>query len=460
MARKVRDAALDSPAARSKLKPRGRPYWRTIERGVHLGYRRLKGRAGTWCMRRYIGEQNYKVEGIGAADDLSDADGVEVLDYWQAVEKVRECRKQHAHKADGQEPTVLTVRTSVEEYVAERDARETRRRRGRPVRSDAHRLGRYVIGREQNGKRKAIAATALADVPLPVLDEDGLQQWRNNLPGTLTSASKQRTINDLKAALNAAYARHRKNLHPSLPGIIKHGLMATSGHDDEAEPVARDNQILDDAKITRLLRAAKRVDAERHWDGHLYRLIVVLYATGARFSQVARLRVGDCQIDRKRLLVPKSRKGRGKSGSTPVPVEQGVIDTLLPVIAGRASDAPLLERWRHRQTKGGKWERAECAAWQSSSEFDRAWDVIRERAKMPDVIPYALRHSSIVRGLRANLPIRLVAALHDTSVQMIERHYAKWIVDGLEELAAQALVPLLPRFGDEEPSNVRRLLQP
>ena len=63
---------------------------------------------------------------------------------------------------------------------------------------------------------------------------------------------------------------------------------------------------------------------------------------------------------------------------------------------------------------------------------------------MPDVIPYALRHSSIVRGLKANLPIRLVAALHDTSVQMIERHYAKWIADGLEELAAQALVPLLP----------------
>jgi hypothetical protein len=63
---------------------------------------------------------------------------------------------------------------------------------------------------------------------------------------------------------------------------------------------------------------------------------------------------------------------------------------------------------------------------------------------MPDVIPYALRHSSIVRGIRANLPIRLVAAMHDTSVVMIERHYAKYIVDGLEELAARAVVPLVP----------------
>jgi hypothetical protein len=40
MARKVKDKALDSREARSKLKVRGKSYWRTIERGLHLGYRR------------------------------------------------------------------------------------------------------------------------------------------------------------------------------------------------------------------------------------------------------------------------------------------------------------------------------------------------------------------------------------------------------------------------------------
>jgi hypothetical protein len=64
------------------------------------------------------------------------------------------------------------------------------------------------------------------------------------------------------------------------------------------------------------------------------------------------------------------------------------------------------------------------------------------------VIPYALRHSSIVRGIRQGLPIRLVAALHDTSIQMIEKHYARWIVDGLEELAARSVVPLVPSPAD------------
>lgn len=54
----------------------------------------------------------------------------------------------------------------------------------------------------------------------------------------------------------------------------------------------------------------------------------------------------------------------------------------------------------------------------------------------------ALRHSSIVRGIRMGLPIRLVAALHDTSVVMIERHYSRWITEGLDELSARAVVPL------------------
>jgi hypothetical protein len=72
---------------------------------------------------------------------------------------------------------------------------------------------------------------------------------------------------------------------------------------------------------------------------------------------------------------------------------------------------------------------------------------IRERADMPEVIPYALRHSSVVRGLRKGLPIQYVAKLHNTSVKMIERHYAKYIAAALEDLARAAVVPLVPQSG-------------
>src|SRR5262249_15542198 len=159
------------------------------------------------------------------------------------------------------------------------------------------------------------------------------------------------------------------------------GLMS-NGHDDgdeDEDASTRDNQILSDAQITRLLRATQDVDTEDGWSGDLYRLVVVLAATGTRFSQAVRMRVADAQIDRRRLCVPVSRKGRGgKSGSTPVPVGADVIEALLPAITGRPSDAPLLEYWRHRQVPGRRWEPFERGPWLSSSQFDRAWAAIRE----------------------------------------------------------------------------------
>jgi integrase len=169
-------------------------------------------------------------------------------------------------------------------------------------------------------------------------------------------------------------------------------------------------------------------------------------ATGARYAQVRRMRVGDAQVSARRLMVPGSYKGRGgNSGSDPVPVGDDVIDVLLSAIAGRPSDAPLFGRWIHEQEpRGIVWKKSERGPWKRG-ELARPWKAIRERAGMPEVIPYALRHSSIVRGLRKGLPIQQVAKLHNTSVKMIERHYAKYIATALEDLARAAVVSLVPR---------------
>ena len=54
MARRLRDSTLDSKDARKKLAPRGKPYYRAIGRGLHLGYRKGKD-GGVWVVRRYVG---------------------------------------------------------------------------------------------------------------------------------------------------------------------------------------------------------------------------------------------------------------------------------------------------------------------------------------------------------------------------------------------------------------------
>ncbi|MEQ8448229.1 MAG: tyrosine-type recombinase/integrase [Nitratireductor sp.] len=438
MGRVLQESTVSTRNARAGL-PVGL-YWRGIDAEVHLGYRRGK-RGGSWLVRWRVGK-GYRQAPIGAADD-SLAEGT--LSFEAAVRAARSlvegARAEARLAATGPMPT---VQDAVFSYIAERDARDSRRA-GRVVRSDAsRRMELHVLGRPAVGRRKAVAATPLAAVELHRLTEVVLRAWREGLPPTLKATTQQRLVNDLKAALNAACAVHRDRIGPTIPMIVKAGLQATK-IDDEAAPVARDNQILSDSDIARLLRAAREIDTEQDWSGDLFRIVLVLAATGARFSQIARLRVVDCQVAERRLMVPVSRKGNGKAGSITVPVGQDVIDTLVPILSGRAPDAFLLERWRNVQVKGSiAWKRDRRGPWQSAAELVRPWQSIRDRAGKPDVIPYALRHSSIVRGIRQNLPIRLVAATHDSSVAMLERHYSRWITSGLEEMVRAAIVPMVP----------------
>src|SRR5215813_171926 len=76
---------LASREARKKLKARANPYYATIGKNIHLGYRRLAKGAGAWSVRRFV-DGKYQAEGIGTADDLAEADGGTVLSFWQASE--------------------------------------------------------------------------------------------------------------------------------------------------------------------------------------------------------------------------------------------------------------------------------------------------------------------------------------------------------------------------------------
>jgi len=129
MARTLRDSKLDSREARARLKVRGRPYWRLIEPGLHLGYRRLAGRPGSWCVRRYVGNQAYTVSKLkGVADDNADADGASVLSFAQAQAAAL------AHKPQARGP--LTVRQAVEAHLEQLQGRGSAR--DSKARANAH----------------------------------------------------------------------------------------------------------------------------------------------------------------------------------------------------------------------------------------------------------------------------------------------------------------------------------
>jgi len=426
MSKVVRDAPLTTPGARTKL--RAGIHWRTVasDKGneVHLGYRRGR-RSGHWLVRWRVGK-GYRQRTLAAADDVFKADGNRVLSFDQAGKAARtavvEARALAAVAATGPVPTVTAA---VERYL---EARATKDGSAGNARDARLRLTKHVL----NDK-------ALADVPLHALTADDLQGWLRRLPASFARSTVRRLSNDLRAALNDAKVDR---------DAVKDGLKLPKGARGrqavESGQVA-DNLILPTADIVRIVGAAIEVDTAGDWDGDLARLVIVLAATGARFSQVRRMRVADVLADA--LMVPASRKGQEGKSLTPVrfPVSPDVIAALRPALTGRRPGDVLLLRPRWKQLSPTVWTKVGRMPWRSASELTRPWRAILTRAKLPaHVIPYALRHSSIVAALRVNLPVRLVAAMHDTSAAMIERHYSKYITDALTDLVRAAAAQIMP----------------
>jgi integrase len=412
---------LETKTARADLPWRAAPYYVAIGQGLDLGYRKGKRtndvdrRGGAWVARRYVGGANpYVVESLDArADDFEDADGAEVLTFWQAQDRARD--RMDGNPTVDAERGLQTVGEAVTTYI---EARVARSKHGRDA---SYRLASAL-------KDEAFSARPLAEIT-----EKDLQHWIDGLPGKLAPATIRRTSNDLRAALTAAVDKNWRNLPDTIRNEIKAGLKPPPNAGGEAR-----HALLTDADVRRIVDAAYEVDAD------FGALVLVLAATGARFSQVARITVAGLQVDAERLIVPASIKGKGdkKRPSIAVPVGPDVIARLKPLVVGRAGQESLLMRWVHRQTGPATWERVKRAPWDAASLMQRPWRKTLDGARVAPIEPYALRHSSIVRMLRKGIPVRIVAGLHDTSTAMIERHYSAHILDMADELARQAIVSL------------------
>jgi len=89
MPRQVKDARLDTREKRKKLERRREPHWRKLDRGSHLGYQK-GAEGGYWVVRRRTEEGRYQFHSLGNADDgARDADGTEILDFYQAQDQAR-----------------------------------------------------------------------------------------------------------------------------------------------------------------------------------------------------------------------------------------------------------------------------------------------------------------------------------------------------------------------------------
>ena len=129
-------------------------------------------------------------------------------------------------------------------------------------------------------------------------------------------------------------------------------------------------------------------------------------------------------------MMPSARKGKGtkRVERRPVPIPAALAAKLRAAAGKRPGGDPLLinldgTRWQHH-------------------DHVRPFALATAQAKRAGVTAYALRHSSIIRALLAGVPVRVVAASHDTSVMMIERSYSAYVLDHSDAVSRAALLDL------------------
>src|SRR6516164_9765428 len=256
MARTIRDAALETRAARSRLKPNGQPYYRGLEPGLHLGYRKPRAGAGKWLARLNV-EGKYNYHPLGTAGDAVEA-------YIRSLE------------AEGRARTSLAVlRCS----------------------ANAHIL------------------PALGHVELAKLTSEQLQRWRDDLARKSAhvrtrSGEPQRyrarsDDTDGSRARRASANRIRAMLFRALNLAYEHGHVAS----DQAWRRVKPFKGVTKARLRYLTMA----EAKRLINGASSEFRPLLQAallTGARYGSLGQLTASDLSLDAGTLRL-RTRKGDG-----------------------------------------------------------------------------------------------------------------------------------------------------
>jgi integrase len=410
MARRVRDRGIETRDARRKLKASGKPYWRAIGKGLHVGYRKGKT-SGVWVLRRYLGGQNYSMHTIAEADDVLDADGEDILDFWQAQEAARNLRQTPKRGA-------YTVKDAVEDYV--------NRLEGRPSWHDTKK------------RLEAFVLPAFGDKPVSDLDADEIRTWHRAIAKT---PARSRTAKGAEQAYRAGdikepeIARKRQASANRCLAIFKAALNQ-AWRDQKVEsndawqrvelfrgvdiPRAR---YLSVAEAQRLINAAQ---------GDFRVLVQSALQTGARYQELARLRVADFNADSGTLHIRKTKTNKDRHI---VLTDEGR-GFFSQLATGHPGTALLL----------GK-------EWKASRQAPLIHDACRHAGIEPPLNFHALRHTWASLSVMAGMPLMVVARnLGHADTRMVERHYGhlapSYVADEIRKHA--------PKFG-KTPSNVRAL---
>jgi integrase len=186
-----------------------------------------------------------------------------------------------------------------------------------------------------------LTATLIAK-PVQLLTSKELKHWQLGLLAKIAASTVNRISNSLCAALELARSHDSR---------IKNRDTWETGLAGLPDAQRARNIVISDSTVHAIVASGYAKDKQ------LGLFIDTAAVTGARPSQLARLRVEDLHASAKpRLMMPKSGKGGGRNrsqkkvGRYSVPITVALAKRLKQATAGRAPDAPLL-----LQADGSSW---------------------------------------------------------------------------------------------------------
>ena len=428
MGRLVKDARLDTRESRRKLKASRKPYWRRIEQGRHVGYRKT-AEGASWIARLYLGDERYAEQRLGAADDNLDADGRDVLSWPDAQKKAHDWFYRRQTQETGEKPVSadrLTVGDALDAYLAWYQANR-KAYRDTKYNVDAHirpALGSTAISRLTKAGVERWHQS-LAGAPARLRTRRGEDQRHAASPGdpeTIRArrVTANRNLTILKAALNKTHGDHRLSCPPVWTAAARFRNV------DAARP-----RFLEHHEAVRLANAA---------EPSFQLLVQAALVTGARYGELARLQAGDYRNGKLNIRDSKSGKGRW------VTLSQDGRKLLDHVTAGRHGADTLFQK----PIRPGEAAGPTHGPWGKNHQQE---PMIRacERAGIEPLGFHQLRHTYASLSLMSGMPpIVLAKNLGHKDTRMVEKHYGHL----LRSYEDQMVETHAPRFGFAEAGAV------
>jgi integrase len=423
MARTVRDANLETRAARIRLKPAGKPYYRSLEHGLHLGYRKPLSGAGRWIARHYVGNQKYETEVIAAADDFSDADGIEILDYRQAQQEARDRREARARAGAGKSGP-LTVRAAMEEYL---DFLESNRKTAGTAR---YSVNAFILPHLGNLEAGALTTAQLRSWHQDIAKASARQRTK---PGQQQNYRTDEHDDDWRRRRRSTANRILKILKGGLNRAWRDGKIPSDAAWRRVEPF----EGVESARVRYLtLAEARRLINAAEPDFRT--LVEGALQTGARYGELVRFVVSDFNTDSGTIAVHESKSGKPRHI---ILTDEGAA-FFRSICAGRPGTSPIFVR-------------SNGTAWIRSAQAIPIKDACLRGSITPPINFHGLRHTWASHAVMGGVPLMVVAKnLGHADTKMVEQHYGHLA----PSFIADAIRAGAPRFGVEVANNVVALI--